>query len=67
MNEVNNASVVIEIEYMGTKLLFTGDSDSDSWAEFLTDEYDLIKISHQGTTKPNIKLLEKAKGRTLLI
>ncbi|TWH55837.1 putative hydrolase (metallo-beta-lactamase superfamily) [Desulfitobacterium sp. LBE] len=67
MNEVNNASVVIEIEYKGTKLLFTGDSDSDSWAEFLTDEYDLIKISHHGTTKPNIKLLEKAKGRTLLI
>ncbi len=67
MNEVNNASIVIEIEYRGLKLLFTGDSDSDSWAEFLTDEYDLIKISHHGTTKPNIKLLEKAKGRTLLI
>lgn len=67
MNEVNNACIVIEIEYKGLRLLFTGDSDSDSWAEFLTDEYDLIKISHHGTTKPNIKLLEKAKGRTLLI
>ncbi|SHK74275.1 ComEC/Rec2 family competence protein [Desulforamulus aeronauticus] len=67
MNEVNNASIVIEIEYKGLILLFTGDSDSDSWAEFLTDEYDMIKISHHGTTKPNLKLLEKAKGRTLLI
>lgn len=67
MNEVNKASIVIEIEYKGTKLLFTGDSDSDSWAEYLMDEYDMIKISHHGTTKPNIKLLEKAKGRTLLI
>lgn len=67
MNEVNNASIVVEIEYKSTKLLFTGDSDSDSWAEFLADEYDLIKISHHGTTKPNMKLLEKAKGRTILI
>lgn len=67
MNEVNNASIVVEIEYKGTKLLFTGDSDSDSWAEFVSDEYDLIKISHHGTTKPNMKLLEKAKGRTILI
>ncbi|NLV22075.1 MAG: MBL fold metallo-hydrolase [Syntrophomonadaceae bacterium] len=67
MNEVNNASIVIEIEYKGLRLLFTGDSDSDSWADFLWDEYDLIKISHHGTTKPNIMLLEKAKGRTILI
>lgn len=67
MNEVNNACIVIEIEYKGIRLLFTGDSDSDSWAEFLTDEYDLIKIAHHGTTKPNIKLLEKAKGKTILI
>ncbi|MHB8125311.1 MAG: ComEC/Rec2 family competence protein [Desulfitobacteriaceae bacterium] len=67
MNEVNNACIVIEIEYKGLRLLFTGDSDSDSWAEFLTDEYDMIKISHHGTTKPNIKLLEKAKGKTILI
>lgn len=67
MNEVNNASIVMEIEYKGTKLLFTGDSDSDNWAEFLADEYDLIKVSHHGTTKPNIKLVEKAKGRALLI
>lgn len=67
MNEVNNACIVVEIEYKGLRLLFTGDSDSDNWAEFLTDEYDLIKISHHGTTKPNIKLLEKAKGKTILI
>jgi len=67
MNEVNNASIVIEIEYKGLKLLFTGDSDSDSWVEFLTDEYDMIKISHHGTTKPNIRLLEKATGKTILI
>ena len=67
MNEVNNASIVIEIEYKGLKLLYTGDSDSDSWAKFLTDEYDMIKISHHGTTKPNIRLMEKAKGKTILI
>ena len=67
MNEVNNASIVIEIEYKGLRFLFTGDSDSDNWAELLMDEYDLIKISHHGTTKPNIKLLEKTKGRKLLV
>lgn len=67
MNEVNNASIVVEIEYKGLRVLFTGDSDSDNWAEFLTDEYDLIKIAHHGTTKPNMKLLEKAKSKTILI
>lgn len=67
MNEVNNSSIVIEIEYKNLRLLFTGDSDSDNWADFLMDEYDLIKISHHGTTKPNIKLLEKTRGKKLLI
>jgi len=67
MNDVNNASIVVEIEYKGLRLLFTGDSDSDNWADFLADEYDLIKIAHHGTTKPNINLLEKAKGKTILI
>jgi len=27
----------------------------------------MIKISHHGTTKPNIRLLEKATGKTILI
>lgn len=67
MNEVNNASIVIEVEYKGLRLLFTGDSDSDKWSDFLADEYDLIKIAHHGTTKPNISLLERSKGKTILI
>lgn len=67
MNDVNNACIVIEIEYKDLRLLFTGDSDSDNWAEYLTEEYDVIKLSHHGTTKPNIKLLDKTKGKTILI
>lgn len=67
MNEVNNASIVVEIEYKDLRLLFAADSDSESWEEHLKDEYDLIKLSHHGTTKPNIKLLEKSKGKSILI
>jgi beta-lactamase superfamily II metal-dependent hydrolase len=67
MNEVNKASIVVEIEYKGLRLLLTGDSDSDNWVEFVADEYDLIKIAHHGTTKPNIDLLEKARGKAILI
>ena len=67
MNEVNNASIVFEVEYKGLRLLFTGDSDSDNWAEFLADEYDLIKIAHHGTTKPNISLLDNTKCKNILI
>lgn len=67
MNDVNNAGIVTEIEYKGIRLLFAGDSDSDNWAKYLTDEYDVIKLSHHGTTKPNITLLEKTKGKRILV
>lgn len=67
MNDVNNASIVVEIKYKNHKLLFSGDSDSDYWGEFLDDEYEVIKLSHHGTTKPNQKLLERTKAECLLI
>lgn len=67
MNEVNNASIVIGIEYKGQKLLYTGDSDSDNWSEMLEEYYDIIKISHHGTTKPNLSLLEHTKAGGVLI
>ena len=47
--------------------LFTGDGESADWVEFLAPIYDLIKISHHGSTKPNIKLLEKCKAKHLLV
>ena len=68
MNAVNKASIVIGISYKGLKLLFMGDSDSDLWEDQLEIQYDLIKVSHHGTTKPNIAWLnKKIKAKKLLV
>ncbi len=67
MNAVNKASIVIEIQFGELKMLFTGDSESDLWYKLLDKEYDVIKISHHGTTKPNIKMLESTKTNIALI
>ena len=67
MNAVNRSSIVVEIIYHGRNMLFTGDGESFDWVEFLAPIYDLIKISHHGSTKPNIKLLENCKAKHLLV
>ena len=67
MNAVNKSSIVVEIIYHGRNMLFTGDGESSDWVEFLAPIYDLIKISHHGSTKPNIKLLENCKAKHLLV
>lgn len=67
MNAVNKASIVIEIQFGELKMLFTGDSESALWYDLLDNEYDVIKISHHGTTKPNIKMLESTKANIVLI
>lgn len=58
MNAVNRASIVADIRYNGLKLLFTGDSESADWIERAATDYDLVKISHHGTTRPNLSLLQ---------
>jgi hypothetical protein len=67
MNVVNRASIVVEIEYKGLRMLFAGDAESSDWVNTLGSHYQLIKLSHHGTTKPNLALLEKSKGDILLI
>lgn len=67
MNDVNQASIVVQIEYKGIKMLFTGDSDSELWHDLLEPYYDVIKISHHGTLKPNLCLIEKTIGKHILI
>lgn len=58
MNDVNRASIVVEISYKDKKFLFMGDSESSDWIQVASNKYDFVKISHHGTTKPNITLLE---------
>lgn len=58
MNEVNRMSIVMEIEFDGKTMLFTGDSESESWIDSARSRYNLVKLSHHGTTQPNLKLLE---------
>ncbi|MCI9141404.1 MAG: MBL fold metallo-hydrolase, partial [Lachnospiraceae bacterium] len=67
MNEINCASIVVVIRYKGLKLLFMGDSESELWKEQLEPKYDLIKVSHHGSTKPNLAWMESTKSRKLLI
>ena len=67
MNVVNRASIVVEITYKSKKLLFAADSESADWITNAYKEYDYVKISHHGTTKPNIELLEKVKISVAMI
>ena len=67
MNEANRMSIVIEIEGDGISMLFTGDSESEDWAERARNRYDVVKMSHHGSTKPNIALLQKINTNKVLI
>lgn len=67
MNEINCASIVVAIRYRGLKLLFMGDSESELWKERIEPEYDLIKVSHHGSTKPNLAWMEGTRAKKLLI
>lgn len=67
MNEINKASIVVVIRYKGLRLLFMGDSESELWKEQLEPYYDLIKVSHHGSTKPNLTWMECTKAEKLLI
>ena len=67
MNTVNRVSIVVEIEYAGYKMLFMGDSESQDWISNASKHYNLVKLSHHGTTKPNIALLSNIKCNKVLI
>lgn len=67
MNTVNRVSIVVEIEYAGYKMLFMGDSESQDWISNASKHYNLVKLSHHGTTKPNIELLSNIKCDKVLI
>lgn len=67
MNAINRASIVVEIQYKDLKMLFTGDSDSALWYEYLEEKYQVIKLSHHGTAYPNRALLNHSRADVLLI
>ncbi|MHC1695656.1 MAG: MBL fold metallo-hydrolase [Eubacteriales bacterium] len=67
MNEINRASIVVEIDYQGKRMLFTGDGESNDWVEMLAPDYHIVKLSHHGTTKPNDSLLKKSNMKRVLI
>lgn len=67
MNEINCASIVVVIRYQGLKLLFMGDSESELWREQMEPQYDLIKVSHHGSTKPNLAWMKGTSAKKLLI
>lgn len=49
----NQSSLAFELSYGGKKLLFCGDADMKEYREFLSESYDLIKLSHHGTVRGN--------------
>lgn len=67
MNEVNRMSIVMQIECDEISMLFTGDSESEDWVEKAKSRYDLVKLSHHGTTKPNIALLQNIDTDKIMI
>ena len=48
-------------------MLFTGDSESEDWIERAKTRYDVVKLSHHGSTKPNIALLQNTGIEKVLI
>lgn len=67
MNEANRMSIVLEMDCNGTSMLFTGDSESQDWIERAKSKYDVVKLSHHGSTRPNIALLQNIRAEKLLI
>lgn len=67
MNETNRMSIVMEIECNSISMLFTGDSESEDWIDRAKSKYDVVKLSHHGSTKPNISLLENTIINKVLI
>ena len=67
MNDINRASIVVEIDYENKRLLFAADSESSDWTERASDEYNVVKMSHHGTTKPNMELLKKTRIHEAII
>ena len=67
MNSVNRASIVMEIKYKNVKMLFMGDSESADWIKFSEKDFDIVKVSHHGTTKPNIGFLTKINPTSLMV
>ena len=67
MNDVNRASIVVEMSYKGRKFLFMADSESSDWIKVASNKYDFVKISPHGTTKPNIALLENIQFNNAFI
>ena len=49
----NNGSIVLELEYGGTRILFTGDIKGEAEAELvhagMIDDIDILKVAHHGS------------------
>lgn len=67
MNEANRMSIVMEIEFDGKAMLFTGDSESGDWIDRAKKQYNLVKLSHHGTTQPNLRILESIQFNGVII
>lgn len=67
MNSANRVSIVLEIAYKGAKMLFMGDSESADWITFSDKNFDIVKVSHHGTLKPNSSLLQSINPTSLMI
>lgn len=51
-NPNNKASIIMEVEYMGQKLLFTGDAWSEDILRVVgNNTYDFIKLPHHGSVR----------------
>jgi hypothetical protein len=61
----NNGSIVLELEYEGTRILFTGDIEEEAEAELvyagMIDDIDILKVAHHGSSgSSGMQFLEAA-------
>ncbi len=64
-DESNNASVAVAVEYVDTRMLFTGDAMEERTEEILSEfsgSFDLIKLPHHGREKDTAAQLSDAFG-----
>ncbi len=60
-DELNDASIVLRLDYHGTSFLFTGDAEEESEAEMLKKfdtellDVDVLKVAHHGSSTSSTK------------
>ena len=67
-NNINNSSIVIQIDFENTKFLFMGDAEKEVEEKIEWEDIDVLKVGHHGSgTSSTINFLQKVKPEYAVI